>query len=226
MAYRKRTMKKIIVLGIGIFFNICFIRTAFAYDSGDWQFWNTENIKGEISERCNVSMEEEFRFGDSMKELYYQHTDIGIGYELVKWFPLSVNYRHIYEKGLEEWKNEKRPYISGTVKWNWKDLKFEDKNRFEYRIKSNKKDTKRYRNKLSIKFPLKWSKFEVQPYVSDEIFVDIPECTLTRNRIYAGFNSKLMNHIKTDIFYLYQASKKDRNWPGYNVVGAKIKFYF
>ncbi|KAF0119200.1 MAG: hypothetical protein FD151_2052, partial [bacterium] len=35
----------------------------FAYDDGDWQYWNTESIEGNISDRWKIKLEEEFRFG-------------------------------------------------------------------------------------------------------------------------------------------------------------------
>lgn len=197
-----------------------------AYDDSDWQYWNTESMEGNISEKWKVKLEEEFRFGDDAREFYYQHSDLGLSYNCCEWFRLGLNYRQVYEKKEGDWKEENRPHINGTLKWGWKDFKFTDRSRLEYRVREDKDDTLRYRNKMTIKFPFKWTKFDIQPYLADEIFIDFDQGELNRNRFYIGVDSKLMKHLKADVFYLWQSSKSGDSWVDYNVVGTKLKIVF
>ncbi|MFH1261490.1 MAG: DUF2490 domain-containing protein [Candidatus Micrarchaeota archaeon] len=219
-------MKKLIAIGLGICFGLFTVVTAFAYEDGDWQFWNTESIEGNFVKNWKVKLEEEFRFGDSMGEFYYHHTDGGLTYRMMDWFYVGLNYRQIYEKKDGEWKEENRPHINGTFNWKWQEFKLENRNRFEYRIREEKKDVWRYRNKLTFAFPVKHTKLGIQPYLADEIFVDFDGGELNRNRFYAGFKTKWIKHLKTDIFYLWQTSKKDDDWIDLNVIGAKLKVEF
>lgn len=219
-------MKKLIVIGMGIYLSLSMMTSVFAYEDGDWQFWNTESIEGGLAENWKIKLEGEFRFGDSMGELYYHHTDGGLAYKLIDWFSLGVNYRQIYEKKKGEWEEENRPHINGTFKWAWTDFKFTDRSRLEYRAREGKDDFLRYRNKLTVKFPFEWTTFDIQPYLADEIFVDFDQGELNRNRLYIGICSKLAKYFQADVFYLWQSSKSDDSWVDYNVIGAKLKVKF
>jgi hypothetical protein len=200
-----------------------FIASESLAEDGDWQLWNTESIEGAFAEDWKVKLEEEFRIGDNMEELYYHHTDGGLNYKLTDLFSVSLNYRQIFEKTKEEWKEENRPHINGTIKWKWQDFALEDRNRFEYRIRAGKENVWRYRNRFAITFPVKRAKFDIKPYLADEVFLDLDEGEFSRNRLYAGIEAKLMKHLGADIFYLWQTSKKDKDWIDFNIVGVKLK---
>jgi hypothetical protein len=199
---------------------------AFAYDNGDWQYWNTESIEGNINEKWKIKLEEEFRFGDEAGEFYYHHSDLGLSYKCYEWLKLGLNYRQVYEKKNRDWKQENRPHLNGTVKWALADFKFTDRSRLEYRIREGKDDALRYRNKLTIKFPFKWTKFNIQPYLADEVFVDFDQGELNRNRLYVGTGCKLIKYLKADVFYLWQSSKSSDSWVDYNIVGTKLNIVF
>lgn len=214
------------MIRLGVFWGLFMAVTAFAYGDGDWQLWITGDMEGKPSEKWKVKVEEEFRYGSNLKEFYYQHTDCGLTRKLTDWFNLGLNYRQIYEKKEGVWQQENRPHINGTFKWKWLDFEFEDRNRFEYRIREGKKSSWRYRNRLALGFPVKLTKLDIQPYLADEIFVDFDEGELNRNRFYVGFKAKLIKYLKADIFYLHQMSKKSGDWTQYNVIGAKLKAEF
>jgi len=70
------------------------------------------------------------------------------------------------------------------------------------------------------------TRFEIQPYVADEVFIDLDGDDFNRNRAYAGFSLKIFKNLKGEIFYLWQNSKKSGNWNDINVLGTKIKLSF
>ena len=105
-------------------------------------------------------------------------------------------------------------------------MKLSDRNRFEYRIRSKRNDVWRYRNSLTLKLPFKWTGFKIQPYVAEEIFVDLDKGDLERNRVYNGLEAKLMEHLNLEIYYLWQRTKSAGDWIDINVIGSKLKFVF
>ena len=219
-------MKKWIFAGVCIYLYAAAVVPVFAYDDGDLQVWNTGIVEGKLNDRLKVKVEEELRFGDDVSELYYTHTDGGFTYNVTGGLDLGMNYRQVYEKKNGEWKEENRPHANGTVKWHWYGIGFSDRNRIELRIPEGKDDEWRYRNKLTAAFPVKWARLDMEPYAADEIFVDLHGNKFNRNRLYAGFKIKLLEHLKSDVFYLWQASEKKNKWTSYNVIGIKVKAVF
>lgn len=211
------------ILALSFFASTC----VFAFENGDFQLWNTESIEAKLNNRWKVNVEEELRFGGNVSELYYTHTDGGLVLKVNDNLDFAVHYRQIFEKNKNEWKEEYRPYVDATVKWELWDFKFSDRNRLEFRMKETTYDEWRYRNKLTAKFPWKWTSLEIQPYISDEVFVDFYGEDINRNRLYGGFSAKLFKHLKTDIFYLWQTSEQNPDkWKNYNIIGIKIKAVF
>ena len=217
---------------------ILLVGICFAYDDGDWQYWNTENIGGKIIDVRNdyldsikAMIEAEFRWGDDVSELYYYHGDLGITLNklFASWFSLGLNYRQVYELKSGEWTEENRPHLNGTIKLKWEGWDISNRCRFEYRDTESYNDW-RFRNKLTAKFPWKWTSWQIRPYVADEIFYDFHADELNRNRLYAGIGIGklfLLETIKGDVFFLWQSTKKP-NWgdQDYYIFGTKLKVNF
>jgi hypothetical protein len=218
-----RTKLAVVVLVVSVIMPM----KCFAFNNRDFQYWNTESLSYKINKDWKIGVEEELRFGDNVNDFYYEHTDAGITYlGLAEWIDLGINYRLIFEEKKGNWQYENRPHGNVTLKYSFEGFKFSDRNRIEYRDKEDGKDGWRYRNKFTIKHPIKVEKFEFSPYVADEIFMDFVEEKLDRNRLYAGIDCKILKNLGLDIFYLWQASEKDGSWTSYNVLGTKIKLSF
>lgn len=217
----KRLVFCIMILGV------LFCNVGFAFDDGDFQYWNNEVVSLKINEDWEASFEEEFRLGDNGGNLYYQHSDWGVTYSgVAEWLDLGVFYRHIFEKKDSKWRRENRPHLDAAVKWELFDCAMSNRGRFEYRNREDAEDFWQYRNKFTMKLPFKFTKVQIQPYIADEIFIDFDEERLNRNRLYSGFSMKLTKNLKGEIFYLWQRSKKDDKWSGLNVLGTKLKLSF
>ena len=219
-----RNTRSIIVLSLLIL--IC-SSDSFAFDDGDFQYWNSESLSVEINKDWKINLEEEWRFGDNAGNFYYQHSDLGLTYSgFAKWFDLGMNYRHIFEEESSKWRLENRPHLNVTFKWDLFDFSFNNRGRFEYRNREDAEDYWRYRNKFTIKLPFKLTTFEIQPYIADEIYYDFDQDSFNRNRLYGGFNFKLFKYLKADIFYLWQSSEENDKWRDLNILGTKLKIFF
>lgn len=219
-------MNKIVFLSISVV-SLMYGSICFAFDDGDFQYWNTESVTWKIDDDWKMGLEEELRFGDDASNLYYHRTDLSVTYSgITDWLDAGVSYRHVFEEKSSDWKQENRPHLNAAVKWKISDIDFSNRVRFEYRNREDAENYWRYRNKFSIKFPFKLTKLNIQPYVADEIFYDFNEETLNKNRVYAGFGFTIFKNLKAEIYYLLESSKTGKDWKDTNVLGTKLKFAF
>jgi len=200
---------------------------AFAFDNGDTQYWNTESISWKINDVWAVKLEEEFRFGDNASDFFYQHSDLGLTYSgFAQWLALGLNYRGIFEESKNNWQYENRPHLNVVLKTKVNDIRISNRSRLEFRIRKSVEDKTRYRNKSTIKLPVKWSRFEWQPYIADEIFLEFESTEMTRNRLYAGFGGKLNKYLGLEFYYILETKKSSDDWKDTNVLGTKLKLLF
>lgn len=206
---------------------VFFPNYSFAFDDGDFQYWNTENLSYNINKNWKIKVEEEFRFGDDASDFYYQHSDAGATYSgIANWLDIGLNYRLVFEEKSDGWSYENRPHLNATLKYTLEGFKLRNRGRLEYRDKESGEDGWRYRNKFAIRYPIKIKDFEISPYIADEIFVDFIAEELNRNRLYAGMDFKILKNLKLDVFYLWQSSKNGGTWIDYNILGTKLKLSF
>ena len=198
----------------------------YAYKDGDFQVWNTDTEEFKINDDTKMALEQEFRWGGSAKDFYYQHYDLGFFYNLQKYLNVGAGYRHVLSKSNNKFLVENEPYITATLLWDIAGFKFDDRSRLEYNHFDYKDDTWRYRNKFTVKSPWKFTKLEIQPYVSDEIFVLFDDSQrLNMNRASAGLAMNITKNLKGEIYYMLQSSKS-RKWTETNVLGTKLKLAF
>jgi hypothetical protein len=204
--------------------------SAQAYDNGDFQIWNTDSQEKQVGENAKITGEEEFRWGDNANQLYYHHYDAGFLYAFNKNFDLSLNYRHIYERKKGKFRIENEPCINAILRRDLWGFSFSDRNRFEYRHFDYASDSFRYRNMFTVKPPWKFTKMNIQPYLSDEIFISSSGAAFNNNRFYSGLGFILAKNIKGEVYYLLQhtrmVNKNSTNWPHINALGTKLKITF
>jgi len=200
----------------------------FAFDDGDFQYWSTAKFSFDIDKDWKFTFAEEFRLGDDAGDFYYHHSDIGFVYKsLADWIDLGVNYRKVFERdSKDKWGQENRPHLNITLRGQLSDFDVSSRSRFEYRDRENKKDLWRYRNKVTVKFPLELTSLKLQPYLADEVFINFDEEDFNGNRLYAGLSLKLSKNIKGEVYYLWQSSESGGDWKDINVLGTQLSFRF
>ena len=206
------------------------ISNVFAYNDGDFQIWNTDVEEFQLNKKLKLLFEEEFRWGNDASEFFYQHYDAGLAYAINKTWTVGGGYRQIYQRSSANspWQAESDPYLFFAYYGDIAGFKFDDRNRFEYQYYSYQADTGRYRNKLTVKAPWKFTKLEIQPFVSDEFFVMIGgDQGFNQNRLSAGFVFNLTKNLKAELYYMLLSSKSSTSvWKYYNVLGTKVKVAF
>jgi len=200
---------------------------AYAYQSGDFQIWNTNDQDIKIGKATKLTAEEEFRYGEAASEFFYQHYDWGFAWAFDKALEITAGYRLVLERIKHKWMEEDEPYTMLTWRQDiWK-FKFDDRNRIEYRHFRYAPDNARYRNRSMLKYPLDFHNVKIWPYVSDEIFVESNGAGLNQNRFQPGLEFELTKYVKFDIAYMMQSARLGGyKWSTVNVLWNKIKIAF
>ncbi len=216
--------------GLVIGLLLIIVNAAYAYDNGDFQVWNTDVQEIKINDKSKAALEEEFRWGDNANEFYYQHYDIAWIYALSKSWDLKLSYRYILEKKSGKFKVENEPNINATYKWNFLGCDMSNRFRLEYRNFDYQTDFWRYRNMLAIRAPWKFTKFQIRPFVADDLFINSKGASIHNNRFYSGLGFKLFKNFDGDIFYILQHTRNvgmtKTTWRRTNVFGVRLRAIF
>lgn len=215
------------LLVLVLFLNTVAFR-AYAYDNHDFQVWNTDAQEVKLNKSSKLAFEQEFRWGDNASDFYYQHYDEGYVYLLNQYFNFGGGLRYIKEKKAGKFRDETEPYLVAFTYWNPAGFSLSNRTRIEYRYFDYQANQWRFRNKLDIKFPWKFTRFQIQPMVSDEIFFKFNGIDLNENRLYAGFAFTLAKNLKGELCYIFRSTKNTGvcTWNDTNVLSAKLKLAF
>lgn len=218
-------MKRFMILTAG--FVLLAIVDTYGYSDGNFQIWHTEGQDVSLRDGTKLAFEEEFRYGDDASELYYQHYDVGLSYNVNKNLTTKISYRQIYSGEKGKFKPEFQPNINITPKYEFYGFKIEDNNRFELKLfDDNRTDSVEYRNRLLVKSPWKFPPLKIEPYVSDEVFVNLNSVAWRRNWFSAGITFDLVKNLKGDIYYRLEDAKKSGRWTSANILGLKLNLVF
>lgn len=201
-----------------------------AYDDGDWQFWNEYTVEGPLTDICKASLSQEFKWGDDVSEFYESGTYFLLDFKVLDWLSIAPGYKHIYQLKSGEWKREYRPRLNTNIKWKWADWKFAYRLRVAYRDKQDADNVWRLRNRIKVNSPWKWTDWGINPYVADEIFSEEhQDSAIYRNRLYLGLaigELFLMEHLKGDVYFLWQTTESGDDWKDTYVIGTKLTVHF
>jgi hypothetical protein len=221
---KKNTILLLIVL-IGW---TCFNAVCFASASGNSEYWQTHTLGVDINEDYAFTVSEEMRFGKSGSDPYLHNIDFGLVYKgLADWLDISFNFKKEYERdSAGQFRHENRPNLNLTARGTLYTIPFSNRSRIEWRDFETKKEVWRFRNKTTVKLPFKVTKFNLQPYIAEEWFINLGDNNVNQNRLSCGFSFNLAKNINASVFYMYKTSKITGGWRDTNVIGTQFKFLF
>jgi len=200
---------------------------AYVY-ANDSQVWNIDTEDFKINKTSKLSLEQEFRWKNDAGDFYYQHYDVGYIYLLNDYFNFGGGFRYIKQKVNDKFRDGSEPYLAAFMFWNPAGFNLSDRIRLEYRYFDYQSDACIFRNKLDIKLPWKFTAFEFQPMVADEIFFKFNGGVLDENRLSAGFAFRLTKNLKGELCYMLRSTKNAGicTWSYTNVLSTKLKLAF
>jgi len=226
----------------------CFIVTSFtltgalllatvpasAQSDTDFQVWNETTLvfpivkekdkDGKDSDKLSLLVLGVLRLGQN--RLYPADARLGAGFDLKlnKYWSFTPTY--VYRRG-EPVRNAKefehRLRFDVSVGNKWKHFSLKDRSRLEYRIRNNRSDSVRYRNKLTFAFPIHYQKKEVfSPFIADDVYYDITAKEFSTNDFFAGISRKLSKNVSAELFYLRRDNRSGAI-RHINGIGSNIK---
>lgn len=201
-------------------------KCAVAYDDNDRQFWSTVAAQKQLNDKCMIIAEEETRFADDFNKFVYQAEDIGIAYKFFDWLSMSGNFRYIVQENGSSWEHEARPHVNLTLAKDVLKFNLSNRSRFEYRYLTRTKDSERYRNLTQIILLSGWSRFKISPFVREEAFFNTDQDNYNQNRLSGGVGFRLLEKIKSELYYMWRTDKSVGKWTDANVMGVKLQLLF
>jgi hypothetical protein len=196
-------------------------------DGEDLKMFQTTSITWDVHKDWQLGFEEELRWGNDLKDFYYEHSEATLAYKgVAKWLTLGTGYRLTYEERGRDFFYANIPFEYATVKWDVKGWTLSDRSRIEYLGREEQaNDFWRYRNKVTIAAPWKFTKYEIRPYVAEEIFFHCEDVDITKNRVFGGVTFNIIEHVGGELYYLWEATDQGK-WFDDHIMGSKLKFSF
>lgn len=180
----------------------------------DFQFWSETVVNIPLVKKRDANDKEysdlsllligSIRLGRN--KLYPVDERVGIGFNkrINKYVSITPSYVYKYAAPLPRLKDiEHRVRLDTTISLGYKELSIKDRNRVEYRIRNSRQDTVRYRNRITLKHPVKKDgKTMFSPFVADEVFYDFRLGSFFRNELSLGIERKLNSNVAAEFFYL------------------------
>ncbi len=159
-------------------------------------------LKADLDAQWTLHSQTKLALSDNFSEFLGGYTGLGLGYKLSANWSARAGYRHVWADSGEEWLQERRPYAEAAYGISIEGFKLKNRGRVEYRsFDFDKDDTARYRNKLSVEAPWKWTALELQPFIEEEVFVSIENERVDTNRLGAGVAWRPMDGLKLKLGY-------------------------
>jgi hypothetical protein len=187
------------------------------------QFWHAEKITQSFSDKLSLTFEDDFRSESFGENNYYFHGDVSLKYKLSSAIFFNANFREVFEKKSSEWVQEHRPHGTVSMKKKFGLISTTGRVRMEYRIKDSG-STFRNRNMLTLDFGNGWTSMKLVPYMADELFYNLADKEINRNRFYLGVKVKKLSVYKPTLYFMQQRSLKNNKWESFGVLGIKISF--
>ncbi|MFH0985604.1 MAG: DUF2490 domain-containing protein [Candidatus Omnitrophota bacterium] len=198
----------------------------------DFAIWNAYELEKKMNPKWKIRAVEELRFREH-NGLYYEETRVGTDYKLTSYLLLGAEYEQIINS---RWNNKEKhnrwywdsvPRIYATPQYVFKGFSLEDRNMLEFHFKQKAKDTLRYRNMVTLTAPWKWTRFEFQPFTSNEIFIETTRNGMVEDRFSSGFKTHWWGPFYGSVYYLRQSTKNSAaKWTALNILGTSLKVCF
>jgi hypothetical protein len=147
------------------------------------------------------------RRSDGLAQIFQR---VGPLFHVAPWLFVGV-HATIYADRLSSGKfdQEARAELEPNLVWRLGDFAFNDRNRLEYRWRESG-DRWRYRNQLRVSYAPKG--LPLQPFVWDEILIDLNGLGLNQNRLLTGLGIPIGARARVDVGVMARSRKETVGW--------------
>lgn len=202
---------------------ICFSGSVQARDK--WGYTLSDFIiKHKLSDKLALKFNYNMATKEDKRPCYSSYYRLGLAYSPYYWLELTPAYQYgLNKQDAGDWDHENRFLFDVTLKWKAAGLKFQDRNRMEWRFFDIRPDsTYRYRNEFKISKPVEFMGMKFTPYISNEIWYDLSGHSAQINWAAAGVSKKIMDNVLLSVFYRLESFKTGNDWSESNFIGTTI----
>ena len=226
------------------FFALCAAMLATAsYAAAEDEVWTKITLEAKLHDRVALKLEEENKFSEDRN--ICESTLLMLNIKIANWISLGLGDSIIQERkekavytktGLLQrdhyWQQEHRPTGDISISQDIKGWRIDMRNRFELRDKDDGSDAYlRYRNRLRLRTPYKWTQYAISPFASWEMFIEDKDGLegsdrFNQCRTQIGLSAKITDNVSSSVYYTLEHDKSDNTWTPTNIFGIELNFNF
>lgn len=200
-----------------LFGTIILSLTKCAFAERDWEYWSRYSADVPITKGISYQIKPEWRIRDDMSYRYLFKIEQTINFKIGNYLELSPYYVWQENKTAKGVDRSNLSYIDLTGKVPLEglfDMKIIDRLRWQYNYK---KGLSTWRNSTRLIKGFKIGKYELLPFIEDEIFYDSKLERVNENWASVGIFLALDKHTTIGASYLLDTKKKGNDWNYANV---------
>ncbi len=197
-----------------------------AFAERDWEYWSRYSLETPINKEISYLIKPEWKIKNDMRDNYLFKLEQAIAFKLNKFLEVAPYYVWQEKKSSGNYDRSDLAYLDITGKMPFKkffELKVLDRLRYQYNFDTN---ITTWRNSTRLTKAFKLAKFEIFPFVEDEIFYDTKLDTFNENWASAGLSLSLNKYANIGISYLLDTKKKGDDWSYTNVLVTSLSLKF
>lgn len=172
------------------------------------------------ADNLKFSLREELRFRDTGTSFYYHFTQFQVKYQLTDYLDVFSNYRLVFKSRDDGFEPFNVCMVGASAKWKGFKLSVRGDAALDF-------NPVPWALNIQPKYntPWKWTKFQINPYIGDELFLDASnELKYLVNRVRAGVGYRLSKNVKGSLGYYYEVNEAKRTQS--NVILTYISWGF
>ena len=174
------------------------------------QYWMTGGVSWKIDDDFSFKFSNQIRIRD--EDFYYNHTDVGVGYNISKNWNVVPTYRHQRSKnGKGDWKTTNGYMLDINNSVNAFELELKSRMRLAYfhPREANKDSSTEARPRFELLPAKGFTQFDIKPYIADEMMYNFDEHKFFRNRFSVGVKFKPVKELSMDVFVMNEQNRND-----------------
>lgn len=198
----------------------------YAFAERDWEYWSRYSFEAPITKEISYLIKPEWRFKKDMSYQYLFKLEQAIAFKLNKYLEVAPYYVWQENKTSIGYDRSDLFYFDVTGKMPLKeifDLKIIDRLRYQYNFD---KALTVWRNSTRLTKAFKVGKFELSPFIENEVFYDTKQDIFNENWASAGISLVLNKYANVGISYLLDTKKKGDDWNYANVLVTSFSLKF
>ena len=184
--------------------------TARAWDGSENQLWMNGDVSGKLAEKVSLKLSEQIRYVEEGDLFSYKHTDLCATYGFSTAWKFSAGFRHIYTRksAAADWTNKEMVHFNAINTLPVAGLDFKTRMRLCYTEADNTDYLMDVRPEFCLMPTKGFTDWKLKPYLSDEIFYNLNETHLYRNRVSVGLNLSPIKSLSLKFFIMHENTQK------------------